>query len=142
MKTAAEAKNHAAKRREDIQNFLMQRSNQMVATKKKRGRPPKPKVQSIREAELQNIEVQIRMELEPDLLAKIVAAIDEVYPGLRINREGSTEFIFSHYRCDKSHKRAPGWPSVVTSSGDKYYYSPDGKLYEHPDNRRSKEKIE
>lgn len=141
MRTSAQTKRDVAQRRQEIQDLIMHK-NAPQALKKKRGRPPKAKVQSIREAELQNIQVQTRMELEPELVEKIVAEINAVYPGIRLNREGSREYIFSHYRCPNDHKRAPGWPCVITSSRDVYYYSPDGQLYEHQDNRKSKEKME
>lgn len=145
MKTAVALKAANRKKAEQIKNLIIGAQEEKQG--KRRGRPPKAqakkKIRTIREIEPKGLRVTLRKELPAAIVEKFVAAIDEVYPGLRINREGSNEYIFDHFYETKDHKFAPGWPVCVTSSGDKYWLDPDtDELIASVHNRECKEKME
>lgn len=139
--TAAAAKRQQRERAENLKALITGAQN---TAKRGRGRSPKKhsRIKTINEMPQQVLKNPLRKELPADIVKKFINAIDEVYPGLRFNREGSKEYPFDHFYEVKTHKFAPGWPVMITSSGDKYWLSPEGELIASQHNRQCKEKLE
>lgn len=140
--TAAAAKRQQRERAENLKALIT--GAQQEGQKRGRGRPPKnqARIRTINEMPQQVLKQPLRKELPADVVAQFVKVIDEIFPGLRFNREGSKEYPFDHFYELKTHKFAPGWPVMVTSSGDKYWLSPEGELIASQHNRQCKEKLE
>lgn len=130
MRTATEAKQKKQKQEEDIADLMAD------AARKPRAKKKKASVKVISEVRKHKQKQEHRKLLPKPLLDEFVEAIRAKYPEARFNERGSIDAVLAHYFIEDPKSNINGWPAIVSTSGDKFYYDVDNKeLFVGPDNR-------
>lgn len=91
-----------------------------------------PRAKTLSQAGRPRKKIVHRKELDQQTLDKLVTLIRDTYPEKRFNMAGSKEGVLAHYISQMEQSK--GWPSLVTTSGCKFWLNPDGELVISDDN--------